>query len=116
MGNQKDAEAAFRAALTINPYDAGTRANLGRLLAAEADWKQAAFHLQKAVQLDPGDVNAHLAYSVVLVQMDRLPEAEKQAEAAATADPKSLQARDLLGQILAQKGQKRWRAQSLNRR
>jgi superkiller protein 3 len=116
MGNQKDAEAAFRAALTINPYSAGTRENLGRLLAAEADWKQAAFHLKKAVQLDPGDVNAHLAYSVALLQMDRLPEAEKQVEAAATADPKSLQARDLLGQILEQKGPRSSRSQRLNRR
>jgi Tfp pilus assembly protein PilF len=71
----------------INPYEAVTRANIGRLL-AETDWKQAAFQLQKAVQLDPADVNAHLAYSVVLLQMDRLPEAEREAEVAMKTDPK----------------------------
>jgi tetratricopeptide (TPR) repeat protein len=91
----------------INPYEAGTRANLGRLLAGQADWKQAAFQLQKAIQLDPADVNAHLAYSVVLLQMDRLPEAEREAEVAMKTDPKSLQARDLLAQILTQKGSRR---------
>jgi tetratricopeptide (TPR) repeat protein len=107
LGDQQDAETAFRAALTINPYDAGTRANLGRLLAGEGDWKQAAFHLQKSVQLDPADVNAHLAYSVVLLQLQRLPEAEKEAETAVKADPKSIQARDLLAQILAQKPSRR---------
>jgi tetratricopeptide (TPR) repeat protein len=102
-GDIRAAEAAFRAALTINPYDAGTHANLGRLLAGKSDWKQAAFQLQKAVQLDAADANAHLAYSVVLAQMNRLPEAEKEAEAALKADPKSQQARDLLDQLSAQK-------------
>jgi hypothetical protein len=47
--------------------------------------------------------NTHSAYSVVLLQLRRLPEAKKEAEAAVDADPKSLQARDLLGQIRAQK-------------
>jgi tetratricopeptide (TPR) repeat protein len=102
-GDTRAAETAFRAALTTNPYDAGTRANLGRLLAGRSDWKQAAFQLQKAVQLDAADANAHLAYSVVLAQMNRLPEAEKEAEAALKADPRSQQARDLLDQISAQK-------------
>jgi tetratricopeptide (TPR) repeat protein len=104
MGDPQGAETAFRAALTTNPYDAEARANLGRLLAGKADWKQAAFQLQKAIQLDAADANAHMAYSVVLMQMNRVPEAEKEAEAAVKADPKSSQARDLLGQILAQRG------------
>lgn len=107
MGDQQDADAAFRAALTINPYDGGIRANLGSLLAGETDWKQAAFQLEKAVQLDPADVNARLAYSVVLLQMDRVPEAEREAEAAVKSDPKSLQAHDLLAQILTLKGSRR---------
>jgi tetratricopeptide (TPR) repeat protein len=104
MGSQQDAETAFRAALSTNPYDAETRANLGRLLAGEGDWKQAAFQLQKATQLNAADANAHMAYSVVLLQMNRFPEAEIEAEAAVKADPKSSQARDLQRQILAQKG------------
>jgi Flp pilus assembly protein TadD len=54
--------------LTSNPYDSGTRANLGRLLAGESDWKQAAFQLQKAVQLDPSNANAQMDYAVVLIQ------------------------------------------------
>jgi hypothetical protein len=45
-----------------------------------------------------------MAYSVVLLQMNRFPEAEIEAEAAVKADPKSSQARDLQRQILAQKG------------
>jgi Flp pilus assembly protein TadD len=39
----------------------------------------------------------------VLMEMNRLSEAEKEAQAAVKADPKSSQAHDLLGQILAQK-------------
>ena len=115
MGDQHGAETAFRATLTINPYDAGARANLGRLLAGENDWKQAAFQLQKAVQLDPADANAHMAYSVVLMQMGRLPEAEKEAEAAVKADPESSQANDLLGQTQAQGARKNSRVQSPGR-
>ncbi len=102
-GDQPDAEAAFRAALISNPYDAGARANLGRLLAGEGDWKQAAFQLQKAVQLGPEDANSHMAYAVVLLQINRFADAEKEAEAAVKADPGSAQARDLLLQIQAQK-------------
>ena len=103
VGDLQGAEVAFRSTLMINPYDGGARANLGRLLAGRGNWKEAAFHLQKAIQLDPADVNSHMAYSVVLLQMNRLPEAKGEAEAALKADPKSSQARDLLGQILAQK-------------
>jgi hypothetical protein len=44
-----------------------------------------------------------MAYSVVLLQMNRLPEAEREAETALKVDPKSSQARDLLTQILGQK-------------
>ena len=98
---------AFRSTLTINPYDGGPRANLGRLLAGKGDWKEAAFHLQKAVQLEPADVDAHMAYSVVLLQMNRLPEAKREAETALKVDPKSSQARDLLTQILGQKSNRR---------
>jgi tetratricopeptide (TPR) repeat protein len=106
-GDQAGAESAFRAALVANPYDAGTRANLGRLLAGAGDWKQAAFELQRAVELEPADGNAHMAYSVVLVQMNRLADAEREAEAAVKANPGSVQARDLLAQIQAQKGTRR---------
>jgi protein involved in temperature-dependent protein secretion len=93
--------------LVANPYDAGARANLGRLLAGAGDWKQAAFQLQRAVQLEPDDANAHMAYSVVLAQMNRLGDAEKEAEAAVRASPGSTQARDLLAQIQAQRGTRR---------
>jgi len=88
----------------VDPYDSTTRANLGRLLASEGDWKQAAFHLKKAVQLDTANVSAHEDYAVALLQLQRFPEAETEAEAAVTADPKSARAHDFLGQLLAQKG------------
>jgi Flp pilus assembly protein TadD len=90
--------------LTINPYDSGTRANLGRLLAGEGDWKQAIFHLQKAVQLDPENANAHGDLAVALLQLQRLPEAELEAKAAVTSDPESARAHDLLGQVFAERG------------
>jgi tetratricopeptide (TPR) repeat protein len=107
VGDQQGAESAFRAALATNPYDGGTHANLGRLLAGKGDWNQAAFHLQKATELDPADVNARMAYAVVLLQMHRLPEAEKQAETAVKIDPKSVQAEDLLIQIHTQRANRR---------
>jgi hypothetical protein len=53
-----------------------------------------------------------MVYSVVLAQMNRLPEAEKEAEAAVKADPQSSQSRDLLGQIREQKRQSGPRRQS----
>jgi hypothetical protein len=63
--------------------------------------------LQKATELDPADVDARLVYAVVLLQMHRLPEAEKEAETAVKADPKSVQAEDLLTQIQAQRTNQR---------
>jgi Flp pilus assembly protein TadD len=102
-GDKTGAETAFRGALIANPYDAGARANLGRLLAGEGDWKQAAFQLQKAVQLQPADGNTHIAYALMLLEMNRLSDAEKEAEAAVKADPDSADARDLLAQIREQK-------------
>jgi tetratricopeptide (TPR) repeat protein len=107
IGDQQGAEVAFRTALATNPYDGGTHANLGRLLAGKDDWNQAAFHLQKATELAPADVNARIAYAVVLLQMHRLPEAERQAETAVKVDPKSVQAEDLLIQIHAQRANRR---------
>lgn len=83
--------------------DAGTRANLGRLPAGENDWKKAAFHLQKATQMDPADANAHMAYSVALVQLNHLADAEKEAEAAVKASPGSSQAQDILAHMRAQR-------------
>jgi tetratricopeptide (TPR) repeat protein len=107
IGDQQGAEVAFRAALATNPYDGGPHANLGRLLAGKGDWNQAVFHLKKATELDPVDVNARMAYAVVLLQMHRLPEAEKQAETAVKVDPKSVQAEDLLILIQAQRASQR---------
>jgi tetratricopeptide (TPR) repeat protein len=104
QGDTEAAEQAFRGALITNPYDADANANLGRLMAGKNDWKQAAFHLQKAVQLDSSDLGAHMAYSVVLLQIGRIREAEVEAEAAVKADPKSAQARDLLEQTRIQRG------------
>jgi Flp pilus assembly protein TadD len=106
-GDKTGAEAAFRSALIANPYDVAARANLGRLLAGKGDWKQAAFQLQMAVQLEPADGNTHMAYSLMLLEMNRLTDAEKEAEAAVKADPNSVDARDLLAQIRAEKRDRR---------
>ncbi|MBB5062439.1 tetratricopeptide repeat protein [Granulicella mallensis] len=106
-GDIQHAETAFRAALTTNPYDSATRANLGRLLAGTGDWKQAAFHLQKAVQLDPANVNAHGDYAVALLQLKRLPEAKTEAEAALKINPEFGPAQLNLAEIFLQQGQVR---------
>jgi len=104
-GDLRGAEDAFRAALTANPYDDATRANLGRLLASRGDWKQAAFHLQKAVQLENAQpsqagTEAHVDYAVALLQLNRMAEAEAEATAAVRTTPESARAHDLLGEIL----------------
>jgi predicted CXXCH cytochrome family protein len=101
-GDPQGAEAAFRAALLINPYDSATRANLGRLLAAAGDWKQAAFHLQKAVQLDHANADAQADYALALLQTEQASAALSEAQSALRSQPKSPRLHDLLGQIFVQ--------------
>ena len=78
--------------------------------------KEAVFQFQKAVQLNPAEADAHADYAVALIQMQRLPEAEREAEAAVKADPKSSRTHDLLAAILAQKGLMNSHVQSSGRR
>jgi predicted Zn-dependent protease len=54
------------------------------------------------VALDATNAHAHSDYAIVLLQLQRLPEAETQARA---ADAKSPGSHDLMDQILAQKHQ-----------
>jgi hypothetical protein len=45
--------------------------------------------------MDAADANAHIAYSVVLLQMNHFSDAKREAEAGVKADPKSQQAHEL---------------------
>lgn len=105
-GDAAGAEAAFRRAMQIDPYNSGIRANLGRALAGRGQWKEAAFHLRRAVVLDDANVAAHTDLAVTLLQLRQEPQAEAEVRAAIRVDGRSAAAHDLLGQLELQQGRK----------
>ena len=83
----------------MNPYDAGARANLGRLLTAKGSLSEAAFQLQRSIALAPNDAETHLDDAIALLEANRAAEAEEQIRAALKIKPDSPRALDLTGQL-----------------
>ena len=77
---------------------------LGRLLASQGKTDEARFHLEQSLKYKPGYTDARAVYVQVLTDMRRPAEAEKQARLAVENDPNSDVARELLGGMLAAKG------------
>ena len=64
------------------------------------DWKGAEVEYKKAIELSPGDEIAHAAYSNLLLELGRFPEALTQAKIAQSLDPLSIFANDNLAAML----------------
>lgn len=81
-GELSKSEKVLRAALQANPLDNSTLVNLhfklGLILNREERFADAAAELQKAIKLDPKAATAHLLLGASLLQLNKLPEAEKE--------------------------------------
>jgi tetratricopeptide (TPR) repeat protein len=73
---------------------------------ARGDLLQACFHFETAVRFRPGLALARYNYGVALARLQRYEEAQPQMEAAVRADPKSAESHQVLGALLAVKGQR----------
>ena len=69
------------------------------------DWKGAEVEYKKAIELSPGDEIAHAAYSNLLLELGRFPEALAEARIAQSLDPLSVFANDNLSAMLYYAGE-----------
>ena len=104
-GRLDSAEAAVRKALDIDPYDATAYNAAGRILASKGQATEALFDFAKAARLKAGYGPYLYDYALMLVRLNRLDEAQEQAEAAVQGDPDFAAGHDLLGGLLARKSQ-----------
>ena len=68
-GDVAGALTSFEQALAVDPQHAGAHSNLGYLLYRDcAEYEAGAAHLERALELDPDNLNAQCNYSMVLSQ------------------------------------------------
>jgi TolB-like protein/class 3 adenylate cyclase/Flp pilus assembly protein TadD len=87
---QRAREAAL-AALAADPSSGDAHASLGRLQFAGGtwNWKQAEEHLLRAIEMSPGNLNAHQWYAAVLMNTGRVKEGLLEIQRALELDPLS---------------------------
>ena len=68
------------------------------------DWRGAEATIERAIELEPNNVDARYVYALLLMAMGRLPEAISQIEHAARLDPLSAQVQSTFGRILYRAG------------
>ncbi len=99
-GDREGAIATIDKALAIDPNRSDLHTSLGVLEGAGGkDLPAARGELEKAVQLDGKNVNAHMALAALLEAQNDLPAAETQLTAAVSASPKTLQPRVALANL-----------------
>ena len=86
------AEAEYKAALKINPYDALSWRQLGGIMSAKGDFKAAEENYKKALALQPNDAEAKTGLAVVLISTNRSDEAVSLLESALKDDPTNMTA------------------------
>jgi tetratricopeptide (TPR) repeat protein len=93
------AKAAYARALELDPTLADAWVNLGRLLHASGDAREAALHYRKAIELRPDDVVALFNLGVALEDLKMLREAVLAYRTALAADPACADAHYNLSQV-----------------
>ncbi|HEU4391107.1 MAG TPA: tetratricopeptide repeat protein, partial [Blastocatellia bacterium] len=64
------------------------------------DWAGAEAEFRRALELDPGSVDAHTFYAVLLMHLERSDEAIRQCQVAEQLDPLSAATQSVLGRVL----------------
>jgi len=92
-------------ALAIDPNYAPAHAGLGRIAAYNNDFVNAAKHFERALSLDPNDLNVLSETAVFLQNMGRLQEALALREAIVRRDPVNVSLLGSLGNVQRETGQ-----------
>jgi tetratricopeptide (TPR) repeat protein len=103
-GDADAAVALFAQAVALRPDFAAAHANLGLLLLAAQHHAEAAFHLQAAVNVMPGDAALQNALGVAQESLNRLIDAERSYGAALALNPAQPEAHANLGNCLRRLG------------
>src|SRR5262249_12798833 len=98
-GHRDRAEAALRAALRINPYDAGAGDLSGGGRAEKGQFPEALYDFEKAIYYRPGFAPYLYEYALTLSSASQFDRAQENVEAALRADPKLAEAHVLLGRL-----------------
>lgn len=86
------AEREYRAALEVNQYDEKSWRQLGRITAANGDFKTAEKYYRKAIALQPDDAEAATGLAIALISMNQANEAMSLLERAVKDDPANIEA------------------------
>lgn len=87
VGTHKDAEAAYRRALAVEPEHVNAMINLGRLRHAERAHEEAELLYRRALAIEPRHAIARFNLGVVLEDQDRVDEAISNYRLATEIDP-----------------------------
>jgi len=88
----------------IQPGNAKLRANLGSVLASRGEFPEARYDFEQSIRLKPDYPDTRLNYARTLASINETGEAEKQAQAAVESDAGMTGAHQLLGALLATRG------------
>lgn len=103
----RDSEALYRATLLRNPASWMAHNNLGLLLSARGEKRDALLHFRQAVRLKPDYFDGHNNLGLTLTQIGRPAEGLPHSEQAVRLNPTAAQARNNLGIALAACGRTR---------
>jgi Flp pilus assembly protein TadD len=87
-GDRASARTAFAQAIAIDPDHPDAHYGIGAVMVDEAEYVQAAEHLQRSLAGNPADGQAHLKLAVCLLELGRTDEALDNFRAAARTDRK----------------------------
>jgi tetratricopeptide (TPR) repeat protein len=104
-GQKEEAIGHLEKALKIDPLFMEAHNNLAARYVEKADIKKAAYHFQRASELDPGNAVVFSNYSTVLLAMGQAEEALAAARTSVRLNPTSVRGRYALGMALATTGE-----------
>ena len=87
-GQLDEAEDLFKLALKLDSKNPAALYSLGAIESGRARYSEALVHMQKAVKASPNFAQAHLALSVILFHLGKLPEATQSVNKALKLDAK----------------------------
>ena len=98
------AEAEYRAAIQVNPYDELSWRQLGGIMSAKSDFKAAEEDYRKALAVQPRDSDAETGLAIAFISLDRPAEALTLLEAAIRDDPTNIAAHFRLSNLYRRAG------------